>query len=138
MYKFSRKSREKLAQCHPDLQKIFNEAIEIIDLTITEGIRSVEKQEEYFRTGMSQTMHSKHLEQDDGFSHATDAAPYPIDYEDKLRFAYYQGIIQGISHILHKNGETTHKVKSGIDWDGDGNIKEHSLFDGPHVELEDE
>ena len=50
---------------------------------------------------------------------------------------------KGTSHgvILHQLESDNHglepgqQVRIGIDWDGDQNIKEHSFFDGPHVEL---
>ena len=135
MSKYSNKSKQKLSECHLDLQLIYQNLIEIIDVTILEGKRSIERQEELVRTGMSKTMDSKHLEQEDGTSHAVDAAPCPIDWGDRERFIYMQGIIRGISHILYKNGDIEHKTRHGIDWDDDGNIKEHSFFDGPHVEL---
>lgn len=135
MPKYSKRSKAKLETCHPDLRKIYNEVIKCIDVTILEGIRTFEQQEEYLRKGFSQTMKSKHLPQSDGYSHAVDAAPYPIIWDDKLRFCYYQGIVKGIAHILYKNKEIGHRTRHGIDWDGDGDIKEHKLFDGPHVEL---
>lgn len=129
MPKFSKKSLKKLETAHPDLQRIYHELVKIMDITILEGVRSVETQEEYVRTGKSKTMNSKHLKQSDGFAHAIDAVPYPIDWNDKDRFIYMQGMIRGIAHQMGI------KVRSGIDWDSDGEIKDHSFFDGPHVEL---
>lgn len=134
-YSYSKKSRDELKTCHPDLQKIFNEAIKHMDITILEGRRSKKRQEELVRTGKSKTMNSKHLDQGDGFSHAIDASFYPIDWSDRERFTFYQGFIKGIAAVLHSRGEITHKTRHGVDWDNDGNIKEHSFFDGPHVEL---
>lgn len=129
MYKFSKRSLNILKTCHPDLQKICYELIKIMDVTVIEGVRSIEKQKEYVRTGKSKTMNSKHLEQTDKFSHAVDLAPYPIDWSDRERFIYMQGIIKGIAQQLGI------KIRSGIDWDSDGVIKDHTFFDGPHIEL---
>lgn len=129
MYKFSRKSQAKLDTCHPDIRRICDELIKIMDVTVIEGVRSVQQQEEYVRTGKSKTMKSKHLKQDDGWSHAVDLAPYPIDWSDSQRFAYMQGMIRGIAHQLGI------KVRSGIDWDSDGQLKDHTFFDGPHFEI---
>ena len=131
MPKFSKKSKDLLSKAHPDLQIIYNELIKIMDVTILETLRTKETQEEYVRTGKSKTMKSKHLEQDDGFSHAVDAAPWPIDWNDRERFVYMQGMIRGIAHAKGI------KVRSGIDWDSDGQIKDHTFFDGPHTELDD-
>lgn len=129
MYKYSKKSKEKLATCHPDLQKLLNEAIKYYDITILEGIRTKERQEELVRTGMSKTMKSKHLDQGDGYSHAVDCAIYPIDWSDRERFVLLQGFLMGIATQMGI------KIRLGVDWNSDGNIKEHKFFDGPHLEL---
>jgi len=131
MYKFGKRSQQKLSTCHPDIQRICNELIKIMDVSVLEGIRTQERQQELVDTGMSKTMNSKHLDQGDGYSHAVDLAPYPIDWNDRERFIYMQGMIRGIAQQLGI------KVRSGIDWDSDGNIKDHSFFDGPHFELDD-
>lgn len=135
MPSYSKASSDKLKTCHPDLQKILNFAIQHMDITIIEGLRTVEAQKENVRTGKSQTMNSKHLKQSDGYSHAVDAALYPIDWKERDRFVYLQAYLKGIADMMYEKGEITHKLRLGIDWDGDQNIKEHSLFDGPHVEL---
>lgn len=126
---------DRLKTCHPDLQKILMEAIKYYDVTIIEGIRTKERQEELVRTGMSKTMNSMHLDQGDGYSHAVDCAIWPIDWKDRERFVLLQGFLKGIAVMLKKNGEITHNLRLGTDWDNDGNIKEHSFFDGPHVEI---
>lgn len=130
MPSFSKKSKDKLSTCHPKLQKVFNEVIKTIDCTIIEGIRTKETQEEYVRTGRSKTMNSYHLEQPDGFSHAVDVAPYPIDWSDKARFALFAG------YVLRVAEEMNVDLTWGGDWDGDWKVKEHSFFDGPHFQLE--
>lgn len=128
-YKFSKKSLEKLSTAHPDLQKIYHELIKVMDVTILEGLRSKERQEELVRTGFSKTLNSKHLKQPDGYSHAVDAVPFPIDWKDTERFAYMCGMIRGIAQQLNI------KVRVGCDWDSDGVIKDHSFLDYPHTEL---
>lgn len=131
MYKFSKSSQEKLSTCHPDIQKVFNEAIKHFDITIIEGIRTKEQQEEYVRTGKSKTMNSKHLAQSDGYSHAVDAAPFPLDWNDRERFIFFAGKILGIAKALGVN------LVSGIDWNDDGSIKDTSFFDAPHFQMKD-
>ena len=128
-YRYSSKSAATLATCHPDIQKVFNEAIKHWDITILEGIRTKEKQEEYFRTGRSKTMKSKHLDQGDGYSHAIDAVPYPIDWENRERFILFAGKIIGLAKAMGVD------LISGIDWDDDGDISDHTFFDSPHFEL---
>lgn len=134
-YKYSKKSLEKLSTCHPDLQKILKKAIKYYDITILEGLRTIDRQEELVRTGMSKTMKSKHLDQGDGYSYAVDCALWPIDWNDRDRFIFLQAYLKGLADNMYESGEITYKVRLGIDWDGDGNIKEHSFFDGPHIEL---
>ena len=134
-YKYSKKSLEKLNTCHPDLQKILKKAIKHYDITILEGVRTVERQEELVRTGMSKTMKSKHLKQTDGWSHAVDCALWPIDWSDKNRFVFLQGYLKGLADSMKESGEIEHTIRLGVDWDNDGDIKEHSFFDGPHIEL---
>ena len=129
MYKFGKKSLEKLQTCHPDIQKICNELIKMMDVTVLEGVRSQERQAELVAQGKSKTMNSKHLKQADGFSHAVDLAPYPIDWEDGKRFMYMQGMIRGIAQ------QVGIEIRSGVDWDSDGQVKDHSFSDGPHFEL---
>jgi peptidoglycan L-alanyl-D-glutamate endopeptidase CwlK len=135
MYKYSKRSLDRLNSCHPDLQKILKEAIKHYDITIIEGIRSKERQEELVRTGKSKTMNSMHIDQGDGHSHAVDCALYPIDWSDRERFVFLQGYLKGLADAMLERGEITHRLRLGVDWDSDGNIKEHSFFDGPHVEI---
>jgi len=134
-YSYSNASQAKLNTCHPDIQKVLNKAIKHYDITIIEGVRTTERQEELVRTGMSKTMKSKHLKQDDGYSHAVDCALWPIDWNDRERFVFLQGYLKGLADAMLEAGEITHTIRLGVDWDNDGNIKEHSFFDGPHIEL---
>ena len=82
-----------------------------------------------FAAGKSQTLNSRHLPQEDGYSHAVDVAPYPIDWDDTKRFFYLAGLIMGIAEMKGV------KLTWGRDWDGDEDFDEHTLKDGPHFEL---
>ena len=102
---FSKKSRAMLEQVHPDLQKVMEEAIKIIDFSITEGARTKEKQLEYFKAGKSKTLNSKHLpkycaEYGRNYSCAIDVCPWPVDYGDRERFCLLAGIVLGIGTIM--------------------------------------
>ena len=61
MPRFSQKSLMMLEECHPDIQKVMNEAIKYIDFSITEGARTEEQQLKYYASGKSKTMNSKHI-----------------------------------------------------------------------------
>jgi peptidoglycan L-alanyl-D-glutamate endopeptidase CwlK len=63
MFKLSKRSHDRLFGVDPRLVAVVNSAIGItkVDFGVTEGLRTRETQEMYFRTGKSQTMNSKHL-----------------------------------------------------------------------------
>ncbi len=71
-YSLSAKSIQRLDGVHPALVAVVRKAISIsrVDFTVLEGVRTFEKQREYFAAGKSQTMNSKHLT-----GHAVDLAP---------------------------------------------------------------
>jgi len=50
-------------------------------------------------------------------------------WDDTERFAHLVGIIKGIAIAKGIN------VRLGIDWDNDGDIRDHSFMDYPHIEL---
>lgn len=94
------------------------------DITITEGIRTLEKQKEYVAKGTSWTMKSKHLTGD-----AIDMVPYPVDWNDKSRFNTMA------DHVLAAAKELGIKVRWGGDWNQNGDWKDEKSYDGPHFEL---
>lgn len=50
---FSKASKERLSTCHPDLQRVMNEAIKITDFTVLEGHRGKAAQDAAFAAGNS-------------------------------------------------------------------------------------
>lgn len=129
MAKFGQQSLKNLYDVHPSIVEVLNEVVKYFDFSILEGLRSYDRQKELYRSGASQTLNSKHLRQPDGYSHAIDVAPYPIDWEDTQRFAYLAGLIMGVAESRDI------KLIWGHDWDGDGDFNEHTLKDGPHFQL---
>lgn len=78
-FKYGARSLAELEGVHPDLVLVCTRAIARstdVDWAVHDGIRTLEQQREYLRTGVSQTLNSKHLEQPDGFGHAVDLVPY--------------------------------------------------------------
>lgn len=128
MPQFSQKSKERLATCHPDLQKVFNEVIKYVDCTIVCGHRDKADQDEAFRTGKSKLQYprSKH---NAAPSLAIDVVPYPVDWNDHKRFYYFAGFVLGVASSLGVD------LRFGGDWDGDFDIKDQNFFDLPHFEL---
>lgn len=72
-YPLSATSRKKLEGVHPDLVALVAEMLHYFDISVIEGLRSVETQKRYVAEGKSQTMASKHLTGD-----AIDIYPYPV------------------------------------------------------------
>lgn len=77
-FKLSKRSLGKLEGVHPKLVEVVHHAITVtkIDFGVTYGVRTLKEQEKLFAAGRSQTMKSKHLIQDSGFSHAVDLMAY--------------------------------------------------------------
>jgi len=55
-------------------------------------------------------------------SMAVDAAPYPIDWQDRERFYYFAGYVMGVADMLHAEGLITHRLRYGGDWDRDAQV----------------
>ena len=77
-FNLSNRSKKKLEGVHPDMVAVVERAIELtkVDFGVTYGVRTVEEQEKLVAAGRSQTMKSKHLIQDSGYSHAVDVVAY--------------------------------------------------------------
>tara|TARA_R100000742_G_C4272134_1_gene91235 strand:+ start:893 stop:1273 length:381 start_codon:yes stop_codon:yes gene_type:complete len=126
MYKFGRRSRERLKGVDVRLVNVLNELIKMMDVTIIEGLRSAERQEELLAKGATKVRYSKHME-----GKAVDLSPYPIDWENRDGFYYMGGMIRGIAKQMGVN------VRFGGDWDSDGDTKDNSFDDLVHVEIKD-
>ena len=124
MPRFGKRSRERLKGVNIKLQHILNQLVKIMDVTIIEGVRSQERQDELVAKGASKTKYSKHIQ-----GKAVDLAPYPIDWEDRERFHYMGGMLRGIAHELDI------KIRWGGDWDSDGEIADNSFDDLVHIEI---
>jgi len=119
-FSFGTKSSERLSQVHPDLQRVFNEAIKDspLDFSITEGLRTKERQKALFDAGKSQTMNSRHIT-----GHAIDIA---VIYDGEVTWdaKYYIPVIEHIKKIA-KSMDIP--IVSGGDW--------ITFKDYPHIEL---
>lgn len=131
MYKFGKTSNKRLGTLCLPLQHILNTAIRCIDFSILEGHRNKLTQNKYYREGKSKLQYplSKHNSYP---SHAVDIAPYPINWEDRDRFAYLAGVIKGTAHSLG------YKIRWGGDWDNDNDFKDNNFDDLVHFELMEE
>ena len=77
-FRLSQRSMDRLEGVHPDMTAVVERAIQLtgIDFGVTQGVRTLDEQKANVAAGRSQTMASKHLLQDDGFSHAVDVVAY--------------------------------------------------------------
>mgnify|MGYP000128209097 CR=1 FL=1 len=98
---FSKQSLETLDGVHPLLVEWAHELIQVIDFKVVSGVRTRATQMQYVSRGVSKTMNSKHLIQKDGYSHALDLAPYPVDWSDLRRFYILAGAGLGIADQLN-------------------------------------
>lgn len=149
-YSYGRSSQAVLATVHHDLQIILTHLIEVYDVQLLQGARSVEEQIRNIRRGVSKTLDSRHIPRDSEGRYdptqpaiAVDLAPYqsgvnpwPLDSDSRVirekkkgRFYFMQGIIRQIAH--------THDIaiRQGVDWDLDNDFLDQSFDDLPHVEL---
>lgn len=132
MPKFGKVSAEKLATCHPDLQRLFNEVIKHVDCTIICGHRGQAEQDAAVAAGNSKVkwpngMHNKMP------SLAVDVMPYPVNWSDSPanieHLNYFAGIVKGIALSMGIN------IRWGHDWNRDTKPDTTGLVDRPHYEL---
>ena len=124
-FKLSTRSKNKLKGVHPDMIAVVERAIELtkVDFGVTYGVRTKAEQEKLVASGRSQTMKSKHLIQDTGYSHAVDVVAYDgsdvvweINVYDDICDAFKQSAI-----------EKDVAIKWGAAW-SEGDIR---LYKGP-------
>ena len=77
-FKLSGRSLNKLEGVHPTMVDTVKRAIELskVDFGVIYGVRSLAEQKRLYEAKRSQTMKSKHLVQEDGYSHAVDLMAY--------------------------------------------------------------
>ena len=77
-FKLSGRSLNKLEGVHPVLVDTVKRAIEVssVDFGVIYGVRTLAEQKKLYEAKRSQTMKSKHLVQEDGYSHAVDLMAY--------------------------------------------------------------
>lgn len=98
-YKFSKTSLKRIAECHPDLQRIAHELIKEMDVMVLCGYRGEKAQNEAFAKGHSKLRFpkSKHNRTP---ALAIDMAPYPLDWQARGRFEDMRTRIKAIAKRL--------------------------------------
>ena len=152
-FKLSSRSKKKLDGVHPDMVAVVERAIELtaVDFGVTYGVRTLAEQKKLVASGRSQTMKSKHLIQDSGYSHAVDVVAY--DGKDVVwEINVYDNICDAFKQAAIEKGVA---VKWGAAW-SEGDIRSYKgtaefhmnryidlrrsqgrrpFIDGPHFEL---
>ena len=133
MPKFGKRSKDRLKGVDAKLQNVLNEVVKYFDITVIEGLRSQERQNELVEQGKSKTKFGKHVK-----GKAVDIAPYPIDWKARDDFHYLGGFMLGIAASMGV------KIRWGGDWNasslfkGQRTTKDNSFDDLVHFEILDE
>lgn len=146
MYQFGKRSLDNLVGVHPNLVKVLKASItdSPVDFTITEGVRTAQKQQEYYSWGRTKKnpntgkmtkvtyadgikRKSNHQPKDDGYGYAVDLYPY---FDDKVQVqgdAVILALEEIADHIKKKAKELGIKIVWGGDW--------KKPYDPPHFQL---
>lgn len=154
-----KRSRENLSTCHPDLVKIVELAIQWspTDFGVHAGGRTVEKQQEYYDSGAS-SINPKNYDSPEALAknakhiviknHPKYKLSRAFDFHisetltgkdltwDTVHLGVVIGVFFAAAKYLFAQGEISHDIRSGGDWDKDGIfIYDHKFRDLPHIEL---
>jgi len=132
MPEFSSHSLARLGSVHKDLQTLFHEVIKDYDCTVICGLRTQEEQQKLYAKGRYEPgnivtykdgvdRRSKHQ---DGT--AVDVVPWPIDWDDEVRFREFGWFVLGVANTLKRDGQIDNDIKWGGHW---------QFKDYPHFEL---
>jgi peptidoglycan L-alanyl-D-glutamate endopeptidase CwlK len=127
---FSARSKSILLTCHPALQAVMVEVVKTFDCTVICGRRSEAEQEKAFNEGKSKA-HFGESAHNFPEALAVDVVPYPIDWQDLTRMAYFAG------HVMKQAEALGVKLTWGGDWDRDTQLSDNRFNDFPHFELAD-
>ena len=132
-YKLGKRSKDSLGGIHPDLVKVVELAITLSeqDFTVIEGVRTTKRQQELYAQGRTtkgsivtkadgEENKSNHQAKSDGYGHAVDIVPYPVDWNTKSKFVA----------IADAMKEAAKDLNVSIQWGGDW-----KFTDLPHFEL---
>ena len=136
MYKYGKRSQERLATVTTNLQLVFKIvlALGLIAIAVVEGRRSKEDQNEYFRTGKSRVQwpNGKHnVKNPNDLAEAVDAAPYvngKISW-DQRHCIFLAGLVQAVGKMVGV------EIRWGGNWDRDGEpVTDQDFQDLVHFE----
>lgn len=142
MYVYGNKSQERLDEGDKFLQLVFEQVLgfQLMDVTILEGHRTVERQNKLFLAGRSKidgkTKLGNHNYKP---SLAYDAAPYPVPKDGESTELYFKLaalVMWAASIIRTKHAKyRNYFIRWGGDWDGDGEFTDQTFDDLAHFEI---
>tara|TARA_Y100001973_G_scaffold97134_1_gene152846 strand:- start:5908 stop:6306 length:399 start_codon:yes stop_codon:yes gene_type:complete len=130
MPRLGKRSKQRLEGVDERLVHLLAEVCKYFDITVIEGKRSQERQNQLVAEGKSKTKFGKHV-----LGMAVDIAPYPIDWNARDDFHYLGGWVLATANRLG------YKVRWGGDWNassqfkGQRTTKDNNFDDLVHFEL---
>ena len=133
----SSRSLSNLQGVHPQLVAVVQRAIQITmqDFSVLQSVRTQAEQNALYAQGRTKpgpvvtwTLRSKHIPGADGYSHAVDIVPYPVDWNTPARF---DAVAKAMFAAADQLGCV---IRWGADWDRDGKPREKGETDSPHFE----
>lgn len=126
--KLGQRSIDRLKGVNPSLVAVFKRACETMpfDVTVLEGLRSYERQQELLKQGATKVSISRHMS-----GNALDIAPYPIDWNGLERFQIVA------EHMFKAAKELGIVIRWGGTWERSFTkpVKWAKFLDAPHFEL---
>ncbi|QEG07824.1 L-alanyl-D-glutamate peptidase [Escherichia phage Mangalitsa] len=126
--KLGQRSLDRLKGVNPSLVAVFKRACETMpfDVTVLEGLRTYERQQELLKQGATKVSVSRHMS-----GNALDIAPYPIDWNDLERFQIVA------EHMFKAAEELGIVIRWGGTWERSFTkpVKWAKFLDAPHFEL---
>jgi hypothetical protein len=133
MPRLGKRSKQRLEGVDKRLCYLLKEVCKYFDITVIEGKRSQERQDQLVAEGKSKTKFGKHV-----LGKAVDIAPYPIDWNARDDFHYLGGFVLAMAANMNL------KVRWGGDWNasslykGKRTTKDNRFDDLVHFELLDD
>ena len=131
MNQWGDKSLQVRATLDKRLQKIVDELLQRMDVSLISGYRGKKQQNELFREGKSKLQYpqSKHNRFP---SNAVDIQPYPYPTDERELWAAL-GYMAGLSEVIAERYGVT--LRWGGDWDMDGDVSDNDFDDLFHLEI---
>lgn len=128
-FKFGARSLRELEGVHNDLRKVMFRALELTnqDFAITDGVRTIEEQKEYVRTGASTTLKSRHVDK---------CAVDVVACIPNGKISYNPLLMMKIkAAVFAAARELGIPIRWGGDWNCNGDTGDETFVDMPHFEL---